>query len=100
VVGVYRWAGLRNHRYCHFLFQIIHISINCPEGYDFDILRQYLKLFPNEALTRLIQTYLAYLGIPLSSEEETATTPSGPLDDVFGAISVSYRCNHISHACL
>ncbi|KAH9978973.1 TPR-like protein [Lactifluus volemus] len=56
------------------------------EGYDFDILRQYLKLFPNEALARLIQAYLAYLGVPLSSEE-TATPPSSSLDDVFRAIS-------------
>jgi hypothetical protein len=74
----------------YFLFQAVHVLIDCAEGYDFDILRQYLKLFPDEALAKLIQPYLAYLGIPLSSEEETATTPSGSLDDVFGAITVRF----------
>ena len=77
----------------------MHILVDRPEGYDFDILRQYLKLFPNEALSRLIQTYLAYLGVPLSSEE-TATAPSGSLDDVFGAISVRFRSLPSLHASL
>jgi hypothetical protein len=74
--------------------------IVCPEGYDFNILRQYLTLFPNEALTTLIRTYLAYLGVPLANEEETPIAPSGSLDDVFRVISVRYRCIHILHACL
>ncbi|KAI0305418.1 TPR-like protein [Multifurca ochricompacta] len=61
------------------------------EGYDFDVLRQYLTLFPNESLTRLIKAYLAYLGVPLSDDEETITAPSGSLDDVFGAFSVRFE---------
>ncbi|KAI9511143.1 TPR-like protein, partial [Russula earlei] len=56
------------------------------EGYDFDILRQYLQLFPSEPLARLIQTHLGYLGVPFSDEEELVV-PSASLDDVFGAIS-------------
>jgi superkiller protein 3 len=40
-------------------------SNNGSEGYDFDTLRHYSILFPNEALTRLIQAYLVYLGVPL-----------------------------------
>jgi hypothetical protein len=82
-----------------FLFQTMNILVDRPEGYDFDILRQYLKLFPNEALARLIQAYLAYLGVPLSSEE-TATPPSGSLDDVFRAISVRFHCFPIFYASL
>lgn len=58
------------------------------EGYDFHILRQYQQLFPDQALVRLIQTYLAYVGVPLSDEEEETPTPSASLDDVFTIISV------------
>jgi len=68
-----------------------HDLICCSEGYDFDILRQYQKLFPNQALARLIRTYLAYLGAPLSDddeEEKEAPAPSASLDDMFSAISV------------
>ncbi|KAI9449401.1 TPR-like protein [Lactarius psammicola] len=58
------------------------------EGYDFDTLRHYSKLFPHEALTRLIQAYLVYLGVPLSDDDNaTTTTFSGSLDDVFSVIS-------------
>jgi hypothetical protein len=73
----------------------VHVPIDHPEEYDFDILRQYLKLFPEQALARLISTYLAYLGVPLSDEEETAT-PSASLDDVFSAISVCFVLLHPS----
>jgi len=62
--------------------------IDRSEEYNFDLLRQYQKLFPNEALAGLIQTYLAYLGVPFSDEEEETPTPSASLDDVFSAISV------------
>jgi superkiller protein 3 len=70
-----------------FLHLAVHVLIDLLEEYDFDILRQYLQLFPEQALARLISTYLAYLGVPLSDKEETAT-PSASLDDVFSAISV------------
>ncbi|KAH9083896.1 TPR-like protein [Lactarius deliciosus] len=55
------------------------------EGYGFDTLRHYSKLFPHEALARLIQAYLVYLGVPLSDDDDDETTPirSGSLDDVF-----------------
>ncbi|KAI9442528.1 TPR-like protein [Lactarius indigo] len=57
------------------------------EGYGFDTLRHYSKLFPHEALTRLIQAYLVYLGVPLSDDDdETVPTRSGSLDDVFSVI--------------
>jgi len=59
------------------------------EEYDFEILRQYLELFPDEALARLIKTYLAYLGVPISDEDEEPATPSATLDDVFKVISVT-----------
>lgn len=60
---------------------------NCEviEEYDFDILCQYIKLFPEQALAKLISTYLAYLGVPLSDEDEKPT-PITSLDDVFSAI--------------
>ena len=63
------------------------VPIDHPEEYDFDILRQYVKLFPEQALARLMSTYLAYLGVPLSDEDEKST-PTASLDDVFGVISV------------
>jgi hypothetical protein len=72
-----------------FFHLTVHIPIDHPEEYDFDILRQYLKLFPEQALARLISVYLAYLGVPLSDEKEIAT-PSASIDDVFSAISVRF----------
>jgi superkiller protein 3 len=70
-----------------FLHLTVHVLIDLLDEYDFDTLRQYLQLFPEQALARLISTYLAYLGVPLSDKEETAK-PSASLDDVFSAISV------------
>jgi hypothetical protein len=67
----------------------MHVPTDHPEEYDFDILRQYLKLFPEQALARLISPYLAHLGVPLSDEKETAT-PSASLDEVFSAILVRF----------
>ena len=72
----------------HFLQSTVHILIDLSEGYDFDILRQYQQLFPNQKLARLFQTYLAYVGVPLSDEEKETPTPSASLDDVFAIISV------------
>lgn len=69
--------------------------IDLSEEYNFDLLRQYQKLFPNEALAGLIQTYLAYLGVPLSDEEEETPTPSASLDDVFRTISVCIVPMHL-----
>jgi superkiller protein 3 len=75
----------------------VHVPIDLLEEYDFDILRQYLQLFPEQALARLISTYLTYFGVPLSGEEETAT-PSASLDDVFKAISVRFVLLHPAFA--
>lgn len=74
----------------------MHVLICRSEGYGFDILRQYQKLFPNQVLARLIRTYLAYLGVTLSDEEEETPTPSASLDDMFSAISVRI-VPYISH---
>lgn len=65
------------------------VPIDHPEEYDYDILRQYVKLFPEQALAKLISTYLTYLGVPLLDEDEKPT-PTVSLDNVFIAISV--RC--------
>ena len=74
---------------------LLHL-INRLEGYGFDTLRHYSKLFPHEALARLIQAYLVYLGIPLTDDDdETTTAPSSSLDDVFSVISVRFRFIHI-----
>jgi hypothetical protein len=66
----------------------VYVLICCSEGYDFDILRQYQKLFPDQVLARLIRTYLAYMGVTLSDGEEKTPTPPASLDDMFSAISV------------
>ena len=66
----------------------MYVLICLSEGYDFDILRQYQKLFPDQVLARLIRTYLAYLGVTLSDDEEETPTPPASLDDMFSAISV------------
>lgn len=47
-------------------------------------------MFPDEALASLIKTYLAYLGVPLSDEDEETATPPATLDDVFKVISVRF----------
>jgi superkiller protein 3 len=80
----------------------VPVPIDHTEEYDFDILRQYIKLFPEQALARLIFTYLAYLGVPLSDEDEKPT-PTASLDDVFSAISVRFvllhpACAHVDLA--
>ena len=69
------------------------VLIDHPEEYDFDILRQYVKLFPEQVLARLISTYLASLGVPLSDEAEKPT-PTASLDDVFSTISVRFVLLH------
>ncbi len=69
------------------------VPIDHPEEYDFDILRQYVKLFPEQALARLISTYIAYLGVPIEDEDEKPT-PTASLDDVFSAISVRFVLLH------
>jgi len=68
---------------------IVPVPIDHPEEYDFDVLRQYVKLFPEQVLARLISTYLAYLGVPLSDEDEKPA-PTASLDDVFSTISVRF----------
>ena len=57
-------------------------------------MHQYVKLFPEQALARLISAYLAYLGVPLSDEDEKPT-PATSLDDVFSAISVRFVLLHL-----
>jgi len=80
-----------------FLHLIVPVPIDHPEEYDFDILLQYVELFPEQALARLISTYLAYLGVP-HSEKDEKPTPTASLDDVFGAISVSFVLLHPAYA--
>jgi superkiller protein 3 len=71
----------------------VPVPIDHPEEYDFDILRQYVNLFPEQPLARLISTYLAYLGVPLLDEDEKPT-PTASLDDVFKAILVRFVLLH------
>jgi hypothetical protein len=71
----------------------VPVLIDHAEEYDFDILRQYVKLFPEQVLARLISTYLAYLGVPLSDEDEKPT-PTVSLDDVFSTILVRFVLLH------
>jgi len=75
----------------------VHIPIDHPEEYDLDILRQYVKLFPEQALAKLVSTYLAYSDVPLSDEDETPT-PTATLDDIFGTISVRFVLLHPAFA--
>jgi superkiller protein 3 len=72
---------------------IVPVPIDRPEEYDFDILRQYVKLFSEQAFAKLISTYLAYLGVPLSDEDEKPT-PTTSLDDIFSVISVRFALLH------
>jgi hypothetical protein len=92
MVDLHRRERHRNHWYGGLSSGTLLHLINSPEGYDFDTLRHYSILFPNEALTRLIQAYLVYLGVPLSDDDdETTTTRSVSLDDMFSVISVRFR---------
>ena len=79
------------------LFRTLLHLINSSDGYDFDTLRRYSILFPNEALTRLIQAYLVYLGVPILDDNESITTRSVSLDDTFSVVSVRLRSPHIPH---
>jgi hypothetical protein len=76
-----------------FLHLTAHILIDHPEQYGFDVLRQYLKLFPDQALAKLIHTYLTYLAVPLSDEEEKPLLTVS-LDDVFKVITVRFLLLH------
>jgi superkiller protein 3 len=75
----------------------VPVPIDHPEEYDFDILRQYVKLFPEQALAILISTYFSYLAVPLSDEDEKPT-PAASLDDVFSAILVRFVLLHAASA--
>ena len=94
MVNLHRRERLRNYRYSGFLFSTACL-INRSEGYGLDTLRHYTALFPHEALAKLIQAYLVYLGVPLSDDDETTTTRPGSLDDVFSVILVCSRFVHI-----
>uniref|UniRef100_D8QCZ7 Superkiller protein 3 n=1 Tax=Schizophyllum commune (strain H4-8 / FGSC 9210) TaxID=578458 RepID=D8QCZ7_SCHCM len=71
------------------------------EEYEYDTLRQYLRLFPTLPLGSMIKGYLSYFGIPLEEEEEDdedvkkAPIPGGdedPFDlvmDAFASLSDS-----------
>lgn len=80
---------------CFSLFLALLHLISSSDGYDFDTLRHYSILFPNEALTRLIQAYLVYLGVYLSDDDEVTSTRSVSLDDMFCVISVRLRFPHM-----
>lgn len=40
------------------------------EGYGYDVLRQFIELFPNTPMACLIKGYLLHFGFDLSSEEK------------------------------
>ncbi|KAI0051258.1 TPR-like protein [Auriscalpium vulgare] len=52
------------------------------EGYGFDYLRQYMRLFPSVALTHLVKAYFTYSGIPLSEDEDGSDNGSEPSEPV------------------
>ncbi|KAH8119473.1 TPR-like protein [Phellopilus nigrolimitatus] len=45
-------------------------DVDSVEGYGFDILRRFVKLFPDVLLSLAIRGYFLYNGLPLSEEEE------------------------------
>lgn len=51
------------------LISIAHFAYNAKEGYDFDVLRQFVNLFPSSALASLLKGYLLYTGYNLTSNE-------------------------------
>ena len=40
------------------------------EDYDFNLLRQFIGLFPRSPLTKLMRAYFEYMGVPLSEDED------------------------------
>ncbi|TFY78330.1 hypothetical protein EWM64_g5681 [Hericium alpestre] len=51
------------------------------EDYGLSHLRQFMQLFPGLPLTRLIQGYLIYSGIPLSEEKDEESESAQPNED-------------------
>jgi len=75
-------------------FFFLHI-----EGYDFRTLRRFFEVFPSHPLTRLVQGYFQYTGIPISLVDadddklsENSDNPDLPKEDAdndpFSAILV------------
>lgn len=69
-----------------------------PEEYEYDTLRQYLRLFPTLPLGSMIKGYLLYFGIPLEEEEEddedVEKAPASAGDeDPFDLVMVCSRCS-------
>jgi superkiller protein 3 len=56
------------------------------EGFGFTFLRQMINLFPDRPLMSLLKAYFAYVGIPLSSDEERLPEPNR---DAYDLILVS-----------
>ncbi|OBZ66566.1 Superkiller protein 3 [Grifola frondosa] len=72
------------------------------EGYDFNILRQYIQLFPSSPLTRLLIGYFGYMSIPLSREDnespdqdENEEDFADMIIDAFGSLSDSILAHRV-----
>lgn len=46
------------------------LKLTTQEGYDFDLLTQFVQLFPSSALTSLISGYFAYTGMQIGKDEK------------------------------
>ena len=66
----------------------VHVTqclIVLPEDYDYEILRQFIHLFPTSALAKFVKAYFDYYAIPLAAqeeEEEAGAQPAEPDPDI------------------
>lgn len=54
------------------------------EGYDYALLRRYMKLFPSAPLAKVVHAYFRYTGIRVSEDDEDLShyVPQRPSDEV------------------
>lgn len=67
---------------------------NKIEGYDYKLLQQFIGLFPQSPLSRLISGWFAYNDIPVDGEDDDANQkhtidPEEALDEIMGAFEES-----------
>lgn len=68
------------------------------EDYDFDVLRQFIELFPSTHMAQLLRAYLQYMGIPLREDEDEEPPRHDDADDEFDQIEIMMVHRRL-HAC-
>ena len=62
--------------------------LTTTDDYDVQTLSQFVELFPDTPLARIVSTYFAMIGEPLNVDPEEEAKAQAPDDDYVGTILV------------